>query len=247
MNSVRNYREMIRQGGMKSFTVKIKETDLWVAVDADHDLDRRRLVEDTMEYLRQCRLDLENYIGRHPEFGTTFQPYPVDESEEVPAMVQRMILAGNAAGVGPMAAVAGAFAEGVGEFLLQRTRNVIVENGGDIFLKMERPCKVGIHAGNSPLSGKVGVEILPGDTPAGICTSSGTVGHAFSMGKADAAVVFSPSTPLADAAATALGNAVKDRECLEEAIHSVTAIEGIAGALVICGDRLAAWGKIKLC
>ncbi|NLI69831.1 MAG: UPF0280 family protein [Firmicutes bacterium] len=247
MKAVRNYREMIRHGGMRSFTVKIKETDLWVAFDADHDLDCCRLAEDTREYLRRCRLDLENYIGKYPEFGRTLQPYPVGENEEVPPIVQRMIMAGNAAGVGPMAAVAGAFAEGVGEFLLRRTRNVIVENGGDIFLKTERPCKVGIHAGDSPLSGRVGVEIPPGDTPAGICTSSGTVGHAFSMGKADAAVVFSPSTPLADAAATALGNAVKDKECLEEALHFVSAIKGVTGALVICEDRLAAWGKIKLC
>lgn len=247
MSSVRDYRDMIRQSRMKTFAVKIKETDLWIAVDAGHDQDHDRLVRLTTEHLWQSRRELEHYIHKHPEFRETLQPYLIEEDEEIPALVHRMVLAGNMANVGPMAAVAGAFAEEVGRFLLQKAGNVIVENGGDIFLKTDRPCKVGIYAGNSPLSGKVAIEISPGDTPIGVCTSSGTVGHAFSMGKADAAVVLSSSTALADAAATALGNAVKEKENLENAIRIVSGIGGIEGALVICEDKLAAWGKIKLC
>jgi len=49
-----------------------------------------------------------------------------------------MMKVSQVAGVGPMAAVAGALAEYVGQDLLKLTPNVIVENGGDIFLKIKR-------------------------------------------------------------------------------------------------------------
>ena len=47
--------------------------------------------------------------------------------------------------------------------------------------------------------------------PMGICTSSGTVGHSLSFGKADAVCVKAKSVSLADAAATAIGNMVKSQ------------------------------------
>ena len=108
-----------------------------------------------------------------------------------------------------MAAVAGAIAEYVGRsLLLQGVREVMVENGGDIFLSRKKDCTVAIFAGQSPLSNKVGVLIAGKDMPRAVCTSSGTVGHSLSFGDADSVTVLASSTPLADAVATRLGNEV---------------------------------------
>jgi ApbE superfamily uncharacterized protein (UPF0280 family) len=167
--------------------------------------------------------------------------------EYAPDIVKEMIKAGSASGVGPMAAVAGAIAEAVGKELMTYSPEVIVENGGDIFLKIMQKRTVGIFAGNSPLTGKLGIEIEAEDTPLGICTSSGTVGHSLSYGKADAVVILSTSTALADAAATAIGNIVKDDADINKAIEFGRTINGLKGLVIIKDDKTGAWGEVKLC
>jgi ApbE superfamily uncharacterized protein (UPF0280 family) len=145
-----------------------------------------------------------------------------------------------------MAAVAGAFAEFVGKELLRFSPEVIVENGGDIFLKTGKKRLVGVYAGESLYTGKIALQIEPADTPLGVCTSSGTVGHSLSFGKADAVVVLSPSTPLADAAATAIGNIVKTVDDIQKALDFARSIAGLIGTAVIINDKMGVWGKINL-
>jgi hypothetical protein len=149
--------------------------------------------------------------------------------------------------VGPMAAVAGAFAEFVGKDLLKFSSEIIIENGGDIFLKTAKTRLVGVYAGeNSPLTGKIALKIEPADTPLGICTSSGTVGHSLSFGKSDAVVVLSPSAALADAAATAIGNIVKAETDIEIALEFARGVSGLVGVAVIINDKMGVWGKVNL-
>ena len=106
---------------------------------------------------------------------------------------------------------------------------------------------VGIYAGKSPLTGKIGLAIEGETTPLGICTSSGTVGHSLSFGKADAAVVLSQSATLADAAATAIGNIIKKPGDITRGIELAESIEGIKGVLIIIGDDMGVWGDVKVC
>ncbi len=146
-----------------------------------------------------------------------------------------------------MAAVAGAIAESVGAELVPYSANVIVENGGDIYMKSRRKRTIGIYAGTSPLSGKLRLEIAGRDTPLGICTSSGTVGHSISYGRADAVVVLSPSAALADAAATAIGNIVKTPGDIPNGLELAQKIDGLRGVLIIIGDQTGIWGRVKLC
>jgi ApbE superfamily uncharacterized protein (UPF0280 family) len=157
-----------------------------------------------------------------------------------------MAAASSKVGVGPMAAVAGAFAEHVGKGLLRYSDEVIVENGGDIYIRSKKSRLIGVYAGDSPLSGKVALRIEPGDTPLGVCTSSGTVGHSLSFGRADAAIVLAQSAALADAAATAVGNLVQSEEDLARAVDFVKPVEGIMGIAVIMGGKMAAWGRVNL-
>ncbi len=148
--------------------------------------------------------------------------------------------------VRPMAAVAGAMAEFVSKDLLPISKEVIVENGGDIYLATSRERTIGIFAGNSPLSLKVGVVISPKDSPLGVCTSSGTVGPSLSFGKADAVCILSKSGALADAAATSVGNIVKEKKDIELGLERGKEIEGVSGVLIIVGEKVGIWGNVKL-
>jgi ApbE superfamily uncharacterized protein (UPF0280 family) len=190
------------------------------------------------------RSSLEEYIRHHPLFLTTLEPYQVEK--DAPAIVRHMAEASQVAGVGPMAAVAGAIAEATGKDLLRFSPEVIVENGGDIFLKTLKKRLVGIYAGESPFTGKVALEIKPQETPLGICTSSGKIGHSLSLGFADAVVALSPSTPLADAIATAIGNIVKNPADIPKAIEKAQSIDQLYGIIIIIGDTVGIRGEVKI-
>ena len=234
----KTYRHWIEGKDLIAFGVTEKETDLYIRAASNLQRKARRLV---LKYRQQ----LEGYIERNPVFQTSLEPLTVPES--APAIVREMAEVGQKAGVGPMAAVAGAVAEFVGRELLEFTPEIIVENGGDIYLKILKKRVVGIFAGDSPLSGKVGLEINPQDTPLGVCTSSGTVGHSLSFGKADAVVVVASSATLADAAATAIGNRVKQSSDIDKALEFARGIGGLKGVVIIIGKSVGVWGEIKLC
>jgi ApbE superfamily uncharacterized protein (UPF0280 family) len=233
----RNYRKRVHAKDLVSFHVAVQETDLWVSAD-------RSLEEETRDLILVHRHQLERYIQSHPDFLTTLQPYPADPY--APSLVKEMIEVTRGIGVGPMASVAGAIAQYVARGLQQWTDQVIVENGGDIFLKANRPVTVSVFAGESPLSGKIGVMIPMEKMPMGICSSSATVGHSLSMGVADLVCLLSSSAVLADGAATALGNRIKRKTELEKIASWADQMEGIWGGLVIVGDKMATWGEIEL-
>jgi uncharacterized protein len=241
-SSGRIYRREAPGGRFISFTVKVRETDLWIAVNSESYRDD--LVSAVEAAVLAIRRPLEQYLTSNPQMQSAFEPCLVDP--DAPPIMITMVRAANKAGVGPMAAVAGAVAEQVGFFLLERAKEVIVENGGDIFMKVNEPVVVGVYAGTSSLSGKIALQIDPGQTPLGICTSSGTVGPSVSFGSADAAIALAPSAALADAAATALGNRVRGKEDLQQAIDFARQVEGLTGALLIIGDKIAAWGDLNL-
>jgi ApbE superfamily uncharacterized protein (UPF0280 family) len=232
------YRHWVEGKDLAEFTVTAKETDLYIRATSDLARKARRIVQ---KYRRQ----LEEYIKQHPDFMKSIKPLPTPA--KAPRIVRDMAEAGQNAGVGPMAAVAGAVAEYVGKELLEFSPEIIVENGGDIFLKIKRKRVIGIYAGSSPLTGKLGLEIRPQDTPMGICTSSGTVGHSLSYGNADAVVATSDSAVLADAAATSICNRVKTPDDINPAIEYGRSISGLRGIIIIIGNNIGVWGDVKLC
>ena len=87
---------------------------------------------------------------------------------------------------------------------------------------------------------------MPGETPLGIGTSSGTVGHSLSLGRADAVIGLSSSAALADAAATAIGNIVKTADDIPKAIEQAQRIEGLCGVVIIVGNQMGIWGRVKI-
>jgi len=187
---------------------------------------------------------LESYLTAHPGFLEALAPWPEDPF--APPVAREMLAAAAKVGVGPMAAVAGALAARVGQALAPLSPEVIVENGGDIFIQVQQPATIALVAGKSPLSGRVGLKIDPAWGPLGVCTSSGTVGHSLSFGKADAACVIAANAAFADAAATALGNRVPDAAAIPAALEWAGTIPEILGAVVIVGEKLGVWGQVEL-
>jgi ApbE superfamily uncharacterized protein (UPF0280 family) len=231
------YRRRVRRGDLCAFRVACQQTDLMILAE-------RCLERFAREQTLHCRGHIENYIQRHPEFATTLVPWSPETV--APAIVREMVRAGRAAGVGPMAAVAGAVAETVGRALLTVSRQVVVENGGDVFIKTDRPAVAALFAGGSPLSMKLGVQVADTGAGVGMCTSSGTVGHSFSKGAADAVCVLSSSCALADAAATAIGNCIRSPQDIPAAIAFGRRIDGIDGIVVVAGAKIGAWGALEL-
>jgi len=237
MYQPRTYRHWIKSQDLVSFNVVVKETDLHIQAAA-------RLQRKAVKSVSKYRDILERYIEQHPAFLTSLEPLAI--GDDAPRLIKSMAESAGKTGVGPMAAVAGAMAEFVGYELLPFSTEIIIENGGDIFLKTSRQRQVGIYAGESPLSGKIALEIEARNTPLGICTSSGTVGHSMSYGKADAVIVLSPSTPLADAAATAIGNLVKTSGDIPAGIEFAQGIDGLLGIVIIKDDNIGLWGEVKI-
>ena len=170
----RAYRNQFSSTRFRSFAVNYKETDLWIGVDPPSFSEEMKEV--AYSKVVQLRSEMETYLLSDPVFGKTFEPHRIKPN--APEIVKVMADAANRAGVGPMASVAGAFSEMVGRHLIQQfeIQELVIENGGDIFLKINRNLLMSVYAGNSPLSEKIGIEILASESPLGVCTSAGTVG-----------------------------------------------------------------------
>jgi len=220
-----------------SFKVAVQETDLMILAESD-------LTKLTEEIIYRVRGPLEGYIARHPEFLRSLTPLPYDKL--APPVVKEMLAAAETCGTGPMAAVAGAIAEQVGLALLRESGEVVVENGGDCFIKVNSAVQISIFAGRSKFSNTLALKIDPERTPLGVCTSSGSVGHSLSFGVADAVAVISASAALADAAATMTCNRVKGEKDIHKAIAFAQQIEGVLGVVVIVGEQIGAWGDVEL-
>jgi len=232
----RKYRNLIEGKDLVSFQIKEEESDLFIRANQELSFYARQMVSN-------FRKQIENYIYSYPLFKSTFLPYSQDK--KAPKIIKSMIHTTALCGVGPMAAVAGAIAEFVGKELLNYSSEVIIENGGDIFIKSNKVRKVSIFAGSSPFNQRIILKIGVQKNYTGVCTSSGTVGPSLSFGKADAVTVISDSVLLADAAATAVGNRVKTRKDVEQGLVYAQKIPGVKGVLIIKEDKMGLWGDIN--
>ncbi len=236
--SNRFYRDGHRTGKWVNYEVKYRETDLWIRAE-------QPLEKPAMDAVLNCRHQLESYISQHREFSASLAPLPDDPT--APPIVRRMLQAALDAGVGPMATVAGAIAEWVGREIMPAAGSVIVENGGDCYLDVHEEIRVGVYAGpDSPFRGKIGLRFTPERFPLGICTSSGTIGHSVSFGKADAVVAVARNTALADAAATAVGNLVRTPSSIGDALELAARIPSLEGVLILIEDKMGVWGNLEL-
>lgn len=216
--------------------IRIKETFATVTAE-------ERFLELAERTIAAARADIESYISEQPRFFSSLEPLPIDMA--APGIARRMAAAAALAGVGPMAAVAGAIAQVTVEALVAAgARHIIMNNGGDVVLRIDRPVKIGIFTG-SALIRDIALRCEPRPGIFSVCTSSGTVGHSLSFGCADAATVVAANGCLADAAATALGNRVREKtgEAIGAAIRE-SLLPEVEGVLVVAGMHLGVGGAL---
>lgn len=246
----RSYRARFAAPGIAYFSIEVAQTDLRIGIGhglgcAVPDKAQTHAAQASARLETQsCRRVIEAHIQQYPAFLTSLLPLPIPNG--CAALVRRMYEAAAIADVGPMAAVAGTVAEHVGRKLVATYPEVIVENGGDLWLAGTTTRRVGLWCGASSLNGKLALLVSQGDLPMGLCTSSGMFGHSLSLGKADIATISADTAPLADAMATALGNRVRTTEDIEPALAWAMKHPGIRGALVIIGEQLGVMGAMTL-
>jgi ApbE superfamily uncharacterized protein (UPF0280 family) len=240
----RTYRTQFNVSRFQSFEVKYLETDLWIGVNPSSFKDEMKSV--AYNKIKELRTRLDEYILLEPFFKKSLKPF--QPTENAPGEAKEMAAAAEKAGVGPMASVAGLFAREVGETLLQNfsVEEMVIENGGDIFVLLKNELLLSVFAGESPLSGRIGLVIPLGKGKMGICTSAGTVGPSLSFGKADAVVVVCEDVLLADAFATAFGNKVKSPNDVEKVINQSEKYPEILSMLIICEDKVGVRGDYEI-
>jgi len=210
-----------------------KETELFIKANVD-------LEEEALVSLLKYRKHIEDYINEYPLFETALSSYsPNDDASEI---VKEMAVQASKVNVGPMASVAGAIAEYVGKELAEFSDELIIENGGDVYMNSKKTRNVCIFAGESVFSEDIKIKIKSQHMPIGVCTSSGTVGHSMSFGSADSVTVLSKSAVFADAVATAIANMVEAEEDVESILNFSKKIHNLNGVIIIKNNILGAWG-----
>jgi uncharacterized protein len=233
----RFYRQQFKTDGLYSFRVQEAETDILIICDAD--LERM-----AKSCVIEARKQIESCIKEYPLFETSLEPVSITGC--ISPIPLRMIKASQIYGVGPMAAVAGAVAQFVGEELSPHCSHLIVENGGDICLKSYRPVTLSIYPGEQSIfRDKLNFKLVTGGKLMGVCTSSATVGHSLSFGKADAVVTVADKTEIADAAATALCNRVKSIGDMEKVINDEVDRGVLKSLVIVMEDKTGAWGDLE--
>jgi len=235
------YRDISRRPDLLSFQISIGETDLYIQTSSIKlNIDLKAKAEKKVKSIRKI---IKKYIKKNPCFLTSLEPLQDDIYAH--NIIRKMISASRLAEVGPMASVAGCVSEELGKYLLQFCDEVIIENGGDIFIKTSDFFVTGLYAGEeSPFSNRLGIKIKS-DTPLGICTSSGQLGHSLSFGFADAVTVICENTYIADSFATALGNIVKNEESMNWVLDFASRFPEIIGVVIIVGEKIGAKGKVE--
>ena len=233
----RTYRSMINKGNLISYNVKIAESDLLVSSDTN-------LSYEALKSLTKHRYSLETYIKSYPDFLTSLLPLPEDDL--APPIVRDMLVKSKMCGVGPMAGVAGAVSEFVGYDLRNQTGNLIIENGGDIFIKSENKLIASVYAGESPLSYNVNFIVKPEENTA---RYSHIVRHSRAVlelresrcGMRDFQIR-DIATPQPQPSAKAK---VKSKNDINPAIDFGIKIKGVTGIIIIIGNEMGAIGQVQ--
>ncbi len=166
---------------------------------------------------------------------------PVPQIEELPQDELALGMIASAGAIGdddltPLAAVAGTTADAVADWLFERgATRVIVENGGDIAIRLAEgeTASVGVRPRVNSRHISHVLRLDAGQPSWGV-TTSGVGGRSLTRGIASAVTVVAANASVADAAATAIGNAcfVEDGSVIQLPAESLDPSTDLAGLLV---------------
>ncbi len=246
----RQYRERcVAREGESAFQLVLGESDLRVLAVADISTPQgEKLPTAMLTTLEQLRADISSWARLYPDFRTSLAPLPTPS--QAPEIVRRMYAGAALAGVGPFAAVAGSVAHLLAERYADICPELIIENGGDIYMYSTKERCVALLAQpqeeGSTIEGSLGLRFTEEDFPLALCASSATIGHSLSLGCGELAVVRAQEGALADAVATAVGNRLRSAHSVQEALNFAQNIEGVEGLFVQCEEALGVWGNMEL-
>jgi ApbE superfamily uncharacterized protein (UPF0280 family) len=229
---------LIHRNGLFYSRTTYREADLLIASE------NMSILNEGLSRFIEEREAVQTYVDKHPEFVYSLEPLEQDENN-VPKAIAASIKASRQAGVGPMAALPGALADITLDAMLNAgARIAIVENGGEISMKMNREAIVGVYTGKEL---NLGLILDHSQGRMGISTSSSSVSHALSFGDADAAVVVAENAALADAVSTCVGNIVesKCKDSIEKAVKRALSFEGVKGCVIYSNGLLSFGGCVK--
>ena len=240
----RTYRDRFRKDRWAYFNAIYKETDLYIGIDKNSW--HPDIPDFALQHIRELRTEMDLWIEKHPAYARALLPYKAPAN--APQIFQEMSTVAEKSGIGPMSAVAGAVAEKVGQALKKQfgIRELIIENGGDIYADIAEDVDIAVFAGSSPLSEKAGLHIEAAFSPLGICTSSGTIGPSISFGKADAVMIVCQDVKVADTYATAFANKIQNVGDIPDCLEQIRKKDDILAAIAIKDDKIGVCGQFEL-
>ncbi len=244
MYQQRKYRDKKNDERFTYFRVQEKETDLWIGITPR--FYQSWLPGHVARYIIRSRREIETYMLTDPAFFT--RHVPLDDVPGDKAIIHQMAEAGKKAGVGPMAAVAGAISGSVAKDItgMFPSAELVIENGGDIAAVFASSLVVRLETDNHGLLGETGILLHGGLSPCGICSSSGKFGHSFSYGKADLVSVVCKVPALADAWATSLCNIIRSDTDLKKVDQIISVHTDIIACIALANDNMLVYGDIDL-
>jgi len=236
-----NYQERFYRELHKSnfcLEVSYRESDIYLSCDKPLD---EKVVK---SLIKKYYDDIASYIRSYPNFLTSLTPW--EEDSFAPSIVKDMIAASKVSGIGPFSCVAGGISWYVGRDLLKYCNELILENGGDLFLKINEDKRVGIYLGESFSPNFITVKIKKKEFPFGIASSSSCFGHSLNFGRADLVTVIALDSLLADSFATAFSNKIKRIGDIKKVISEAKEYSFIKAVVVAFEGRIAVWGEVEL-
>ncbi|MEM2981306.1 MAG: UPF0280 family protein [Thermoproteota archaeon] len=229
---------LIHRNGLFYSRTTYREADLLIASE------NMSILNEGLSRFIEEREAVQTYVAKHPEFVYSLEPLEQDENN-VPPVIAASIKASRTVGVGPMAALPGALADITLDAMLNAgARIAIVENGGEISMKINREAIIGVYTGKEL---NLGLILDCSQGIAGVSTSSSSVSHALSLGDADAAVTVAENAALADAVSTRVANIVESehKDSVEKAVKLALSIRGVKGCVIYSSDLLSFGGSVK--
>lgn len=242
MYEPRTYRRQMENGRFTGFTLRDGETDLWIGISDQTNL--KEIRRSAINCVSDLRKVLKNYVDDNPDFLRSHKPLALDDNE--PTIIKEMKIAAMEANTGPMAAVAGIIAMNTLKNLDEKFNigEIIIENGGDIAIKIENQIVVDPFAGKNKYFKNLGIEISNFKEKLAICSSSGIFGHSLSYGKADLVVAISRDAALADAWATSIANDIQIKEDVEKVTRILPS--EIISVMAVKDDKMAYRGSFSM-
>jgi ApbE superfamily uncharacterized protein (UPF0280 family) len=215
----------------KAFEIQVQDLTLHITAPEDFAEESRAAALSFWE-------QLQSYGVRDPDFRSSKRAL-TRVASDAPPIVQEVVSAASAAGVGPMFSFRGAVVDSVGRFLAEQSGDVTVACDGDYYIKAKKRMKIAVRRrGGEPLT-----IVLTAGKGLGLST---TLGRGRGGAGPDGLAVIAQSCMLADAAAAGVQACLRKPDGFGMALHYLQRVPGVSGGVVVVGDRIGVAGGVEI-